>query len=116
MATGQIDIQKLTWYGLLSSTTLTTSYVTKETYNSRKFSDYNVLNFVCWRGNWIIGTATVPRGRFAEDATGLALVFKWGSEEIEYDCKFVDDTHVQVKKITSSTATIQLQIHGFTIA
>lgn len=111
MANGSFNIEKITWYSLISQTTLTTDYATINTLNGRKIGDYEVLILQFFRGDWIIGGVTIVRSQFVS-STGVAAVCKWSSEEIEIDVKYVSDTQVSAKKITSSSAKISFRLAG----
>ena len=96
---------------LVNNEIMTTSYVTKNTYNSRKFSDYDVLMFVFERGTWILGTAICPRNIFTGD-TGISCITDWDGTRIEYDVKYVSDTSVDIKKITSDSGECRVRVYG----
>lgn len=103
--------RKINYYSALLQTTLTTSYVETPLRSGYTLADYEVIILGFYRGDWIVGTVTVPRAQFA-NATGVAFVAKWGSNEIEYDVKYVSDTAVSIKKITSDSGNHYLRIFG----
>lgn len=111
MANGVCGLPRTYWQSVASKTTLTSSYVQKSVTTGRKLSDYEVLVFECWRNNWIVGTITVMRTDFTGN-DGISAVMYWGSESIEYDVKYVDDTTITMKKNSTSTATIALKVCG----
>lgn len=99
---------------ILAKTATTASYVTKTLTSGRKFSDYKMLNFQAFRGNWIIGTINISAGHFSSSATtGISIVSFWNDNKIEVDAKYVSDTQVDVKHITSDTGDIYIRIVGY---
>ena len=106
-----ISSQPINYNTLINNETCTTSYVTKNTYNSRKFSDYAVLMFVFEHGDWIVGTSICPRNIFTGD-TGIAYVADVDGTRVEFDVKYVNDTSVSIKKITNSSSECHVRVYG----
>lgn len=103
--------RKLNYYQLLAKTELTGSYAIANTFNSRQFSDYEFIAIYAYRGNWIMGCVSVARSHFT-DSDGIAILSWNGSTQIEYDVKYVSDTSVSMKKITSDSGTQYVRIIG----
>lgn len=94
--------------------TLTSSYETINTYNSRKFSDYDLLVVVYYRGNWITGSDVVVMNQFTS-MTGITKYVLYDNVGIEYDVKFTSDTSFDCKKITTDTANMSVKLYGLKI-
>ena len=110
-AKSAISAQPIDYETLINNEICTTSYVTKNTYNSRKFSDYAVLMFVFERDTWIVGTSICPRNIFTAD-TGIACITDWDGTRIEYDVKYVSDTSASIKKITNDSGECRVRVYG----
>ena len=117
MASGTVQLPNFTWYTILAKTTLSTNdtYATKSTFASRKITDYDVLLFEFFRNQWIVGSAVVPTSDFTGN-TGVSVSCRWENELIEFDAKYTTDTSFDVKKDTTSTATIAIKIMGLKAA
>ena len=94
--------RKIQYHTLMENST-TSSYVSRNLMNSRKFSDYEILFFEFYRESWMVGSAIIARSQFAS-STGIAVVTYWDSTKIEFDAKYVSDTSISVKEITSDSA------------
>ena len=105
---------KTDYMTLVGKTELTSSYVTIPTYQGRKISDYIDLVFVFDRGDWCFGTVFCIRAAFVEALQGVYYVTRAGTsgEFIECDVKYVDDTHVSVKKITNDSTKIYVRVYA----
>ena len=105
---------KTDYMTLVGKTELTSSYVTIPTYQGRKISDYIDLVFVFDRGDWCFGTLFCIRAAFVSDLTGVYYVTRTGTsgEFVECDVKYVDDTHVSVKKITNDSSKIYVRVYA----
>ena len=99
------------YYSLLTKTQTTSSYSTKNLYASRKFSDYEMIGVIGYRGEWMIACAIVPTSWFT-DATGVALMSTYNSISVELDVKYTSDTQVDIKEITSDTGSHYVRIYG----
>lgn len=106
--------RKTDYMTLVGRTELTSSYVTIPTYNNRKISDYTDLVFVFDRGDWCFGSVFCIRAAFVSDLTGVYYVTRVGTsgEFVECDVKYVDDTHVSVKKITNDQTSIYVRVYA----
>ena len=106
--------RKTDYMTLVGRTELTSSYATIPTYDNRKISDYIDLVFVFDRGNWCFGTLFCIRAAFVESLEGVYYVTRAGTsgEFIECDVKYVDDTHVSVKKITNDSTKIYVRVYA----
>ena len=107
-------ISSFGYYTLSNETTLTSSYETINTYNSRKFSDYDLLVVVYYRGAWITGSDVVIMNQFI-GMTGITKYILYDNVGIEYDVKFTSDTSFDCKKITTDTATERIKLYGLNI-
>lgn len=105
---------KTDYMTLVGKTELTSSYVTIPTYQGRKISDYIDLVFVFDRGNWCFGTLFCIRSAFVDSLEGVYYVTRAGTsgEFIECDVKYVDNTHVSVKKITNDSTSIYVRVYA----
>ena len=100
---------------LIIQTAITSSYTTYNTYNSRKFSDYQFVIVVARRGNWILGSTIVLRERFTK-TTGTMVMSAWNDDSVEVDVKYTSATSVQAKYITNSTgSTIYFEVLGVSL-
>ena len=90
-------------YHTLMENATTSSYVSRNLMNSRKFSDYDILFFEFYRESWMVGSAIITRSQFAS-STGIAVVTYWNSIKIEFDAKYVSDTSISVKEISDDSA------------
>ena len=103
------------YYVLLNKTSVTSSYATYNTYNSRKLSDYDILVFQFYRNSWLIGTATVIRSTFS-GLDGVTYMYNWNQNTpIEFDIKYKSDTSIDIKHITSDTGTESVAVYGLNI-
>lgn len=102
------------WFSLLDKTQTTGSYVSKNLITGRKLSDYSMIGIMAYRGEWILGTQMLPMSWFLA-SSGVAILTKWSSTDIEIDVKPVSgsDTSVQVKHITTDTGTIYVRIFAY---
>ena len=102
------------WFSLLNKTQTTGSYVEKPLIADRKLSDYSMIGIMAYRGEWILGTQMLPMSWFLA-SSGVAILTKWSSTDIEIDVKPVSgsDTSVQVKHITTDTGTIYVRIFAY---
>ena len=108
------QISSFGYYTLSNETTLTSSYETINTYNSRKFSDYDLLVVVYYRGSWITGSDVVIMNQFV-GMTGITKYVLYDNVGIEYDVKFTSDTSFDCKKITTDTASEKIKLYGINI-
>lgn len=102
------------WFSLLDKTQTTGSYSEKALIADRKLSDYSMIGVMAYRGEWILGTQMLPMSWFLA-SSGVAILTKWSSTDIEIDVKPVSgsDTSVQVKHITTDTGTIYVRIFAY---
>lgn len=102
------------WFSLLDKTQTTGSYSEKALIADRKLSDYSMIGVMAYRGEWILGTQMLPMSWFLA-SSGVAILTKWASTDIEIDVKPVSgsDTSVQVKHITTDTGTIYVRIFAY---
>ena len=97
---GMVDSlnSKMTYDTLINFQQITSSYVTRNTYNSRKFSDYKMLVFTPYENNWARASCIVPKFVF-ENATGIDIRYYQGGNLIEVDIKRTSDTSYDAKYI-----------------
>jgi len=108
---GRVLNNRTTYWTLLTGVSLTSSYVTESTYNSRKLSDYGMLVFSVSMSGWIRASIVIPRSVFNSNS-GCALVFHDGSNIIEADIKPKSDTSFDVKYIGNPSATVVMYAYG----
>lgn len=89
---------KVNYDTLINLQQITSSYVTRNTYNSRKFSDYKMLVFTPYENNWAKASCIVPAFVF-ENATGIDIRYYHGGNLIEVDIKRTSDTSYDAKYI-----------------
>ena len=104
-----------TEYWTLFSDWAPTSEQVKNTYNNRKFSDYDILIIVIGANNINTRNAIVlPRSVFA-DANESIYIFAHGSNQIvEVDIKYNDDTSIKIQQdvATGNPFTPYIRIYG----
>lgn len=89
---------KITYETIINMQQITTSYVTRGTYNNRKFSDYDLLIFTPNANSWSRGSCIIPVWLF-ENYTGVDIRFYQGENLIEVDIKRTSDTTFDAKYI-----------------
>lgn len=104
--------EKLGYWTVSDTNTLTANYVTYNARSGRKFSDYYMLAITPDFGGWWTNGLVIPLSNFI-GATGVALFYYDGSERIEIDVKYVSDTSFQAKYIGNPTSSIHVNIFGF---
>lgn len=102
-------------YWTLFSDWAPTSEQVKNTYNNRKFSDYDILIIVIGANNTNIrNTIILPRAVFA-DANESVYIFAHGSNQIvEVDIKYNSDTSIKIQQdvATGNPFTPYIRIYG----
>lgn len=89
---------KVNYDTLINLQQITSSYVTRNTYNGRKFSDYKMLVFTPHENNWARTSCVVPTFVF-ENSTGIDIRYYQGENLIEVDIKRTSDTSYDAKYI-----------------
>lgn len=102
---------KCTYWTMLDGITLTSSYVTKTTYNNRKISDYEYFVVELLIGDWLYNGGIFTRQRLINNV-GYALFTHSGGNVFEVDIKYKSDTSFDVKYIGSTGSTVKLYIWG----
>ena len=103
--------QRSIQYHTLMENMTTSSYVSRNLMNNRKFSDYEVLFFEFYRDSWLVGSAIMARSQFVS-STGVAVVTEWNGTKIEFDAKYVSDTKIEVKQITTDSTVMYMRVRA----
>ena len=99
------------YFTLAQAQQITDAYVTRKTYNGRKFSDYDLIAVTPLINGWIKGTSIVSRNSFMQE-TGMEIHTYVGSNPLEIDVKYVSDTSYDSKFIGSPGASVYVFIYG----
>lgn len=93
-----INGTKVDYLTLINTQSLTSTYVTSNTYSGRSFASGVWLVFNAVHKGWVLESQMVPYASFNQ-ATGIELRCMVSSTPIEVDVKYVSDTSFQAKYI-----------------
>lgn len=93
-----INGTKVDYLTLINTQSLTSTYVTSNTYSGRSFASGVWLIFNAVHKGWVLESQMVPYASFKQ-ATGIELRCMVSSTPIEVDVKYVSDTSFQAKYI-----------------
>lgn len=99
------------YFTLVNAQLITDAYVTRNTYDNRKFSDYDLIAVTPLINGWIKGTSIVSKNAFLQQ-TGMEIHTYVGSNPLEVDVKYVSDTSYDSKFIGSPGASVYVFIYG----
>lgn len=92
-----------------------TTEKTYTTYQSRKFSDYEVLMFVCMAGGYVRNSITIPRKVFDQQKVEVMYVDSANAQRY-VDFTLVSDTSFKVKGSSNTATGATFGIYGFHFA
>lgn len=95
--------------------TITSSYATYNLASGKSFNDWDMINVVAYRGNWVVGTAMVTVASF-KNITGVQILTGWNGTSIEYDVKYTSATSFDAKYISTDTGTLKVRIYAMKLA
>lgn len=105
-----VDNRK-SYFTLANMQQITDAYVTRNTYNGRKFSDYDLIAVTPSINGWVKGSSIVARAAFTK-YTGMEIHTFVGSSPLEIDVKYVSDTSYDAKFIGSPGTSVYVFIYG----
>ena len=79
-------------------------------YDSRKFSDYNILYITPMVESYIRTGCVIPRSSFAGNGNGTSFNYSSGGINVEVVIKYVSDTQVSMKYNASSARNVRIYL------
>lgn len=109
----QVDTlnSKIDYGTIINLQQITDTYVTRSTYQNRKFSDYNMLVFTIVMSNWAKISSVIPPTAFL-NLSGVDIRYQDTNGIVEVDIKYTSDTSFDAKYIGNPSNGVFIYCYG----